>query len=370
MPEPRFTMPDLQPFRGWVETEKAREGPSLDDVFKASSAGEAAQLAARRRLTPTLSLDDAVRTLTHFGASPDRIRIIPVGIERSWMGEVIGQWPPAGTSVALGTDLVVFVTMAGLQHRLPEGILPSPVAREISAVPWVDSGEATDELLLEYREIDAGRRLLKILDGWLGRARAQLIQLQDAFDGIGAAVPFAQHLLYLVRLDHLPVDDASSIWLSGTLPRLPSSIGVPESTGELLTSVFGGPTRVGEGPPPAIPIPEEFRNRLGSRNSRLGKDLVPGRTFVDGRPSVRVITGPNPALEARAAVVEIARRESIAAWTAATLPSREPATIRHEVVPRDRLFRLGRDAANAVLGVTTYFLDAREGEDSAARSES
>jgi hypothetical protein len=173
MPLRTFIMPDLQPYRGWIDPEKNRGGPSLADVFAAPSAGEASRLQDRRRLPPTLSLDDAVRTLTHLGASIEQIQIVPVGIERSWMGEVIGQWPPAGNSVTAGTTLLVFVTLAGLQHRLPAGILPSPVARELSSVPWVDSEEATDELLLEYRETDAGRRLLRSsTDGWVGPGRA------------------------------------------------------------------------------------------------------------------------------------------------------------------------------------------------------
>jgi Type VI secretion, TssG len=349
-----FTMPDLRPSPGYMDPEKLRDAPPLDAVFQAPSADQAGRLQAQRRLVPTLRLEDAMRTLLHLGAALEAVRVVPVGIERSWRGEVVGQSPAPGAMVEPGTPIVLFVTLAGLQDRLPDGFLPSQESRDGRRGPAIDASEAADELMLEHRELDPGRRLLQILDGWMGRARTCLYQIQDAYDGAGSAEPLARYLLEVVGLGRLPADEESAVWLSGTLCHLPSAVAVPAPTGELLTAVLEERARVVEGPPARVEIPDELRNRLGSRNSRLGRDLVPGRAFLDARPSVTVVAGPEAAPEARAAVVESARRARAESWGEAMLPSREKPVMRHAVVPRDRLMRLGRTAANAVLGVTTY----------------
>lgn len=356
-----FVMPDLRPSPGYTDAEKLRDAPPLEAVFQAPSADEAGRLQAQRRLVPTLLLEDAVRTLMRLGLALDDLRVVPVGIERSWRGEVVGQWPAPGETVQPGTSVLLFVTLAGLQHRLPDGILPSPASRDPKHGPAIDASEAADELLLEHRELDAARRFLQILDGFMGRARAWLYQLQDACDGAGAAEPMARHLLEVVGLGGLPADDESAIWLSGSLFELPSSLAVPEPTGELLTALLQEDTRIVDGPPVRVGIPHEFQNRLGARNSRLGRDLVAGREFLDARPSVAILAGPEPAPEARAAVVEGDRRRRAEAWSDATLPSREKPRLRHALLGRDRLMRLGRDSANAVLGVTTYTRAPRPG---------
>ncbi|PYS96128.1 MAG: hypothetical protein DMF50_05900 [Acidobacteria bacterium] len=356
-----FVMPDLRPAVGYMDPEKLRDAPSLEAVFQVPSADEAGRLQAERRLVPTLRLEDAVRSLVRLGAEIDTLRVVPVGIERSWRGEVVGQWPAPGATVAPGTNVLLFVTLPGLQHRLPDGILPSPATRDARHGPAIDASEAADELLLEHRELDPGRRFLQILDGWTARARVHLYQLQDAYDGAGAAEPLARHLLDVVGLGALPADEESAVWLSGALYHMPSTVAVAEPTGELLTAVLQESAHVVEGPPASIDIPEEFQHRLGVRNSRLGRDFVAGRTFLDARPSVTVVSGPEAAPEARAAVVESDRRHKAEAWNEAVLPSREKPQVRHAVVARDRLMRLGRASANAVLGVTTYPRRSQEG---------
>jgi hypothetical protein len=250
--------------------------------------------------------------------------------------------------------ILLFVTLPGLQDRLPDGILPSPATRDPHQAPALDPAEASNELLLEHRELDPGRRFLQILDGWMSRARAHLLRLQDAYDGAGPAEPLARYLLEVVGLGDLPADEESAVWLSGTLSRLPGAVAVPEPTGEMLTALLEEPTRITEGPPASIEIPAELRNCLGSRNSRLGLDFAPGRAFLDARPSVRLVSGPESAPQARTVVVEREPRRRAEAWSDATLPSRERADMHHEIQAPDRVMRLGRGSANAVLGVTTY----------------
>jgi hypothetical protein len=348
-----FLMPDLQPDPGYVDLEKQHRAPPLDAVFQAPTADQAGRLQAQRRLVPSLRLEDALRSLLRLGAVLECIHVVPVGIERSWRGEVVGQWPAPGVQVEPGTKILLFVTLPGLQDRLPDGILPSPASRDPHHAPAIDPTEASDELLLEHRELDPGRRFLQIVDGWMGRARAHLLRLQDAYDGAGPAEPLARYLLDVVGLADLPADEESAVWLSGTLGRLPGAVAVPDPTGEMLTALLEEPTRIAEGPPAAIDVPEEFRNCLGSRNSRLGRDFVPGRAFLDARPSVLVVAGPESAPEARAVTVEPDRRRRAAAWNDATLPSRERAAVYHEIELPGRVLRLGRASANAVLGVTT-----------------
>ena len=359
-----FVMPDLLPQPGYMDLEKLGQAPPLDAVFQAPTADQAGRLQAQRRLVPTLRLEDALRSLIHLGADLECIQVVPVGIERSWKGEVVGQWPAPGAQVERGAGILLFVTLPGLQDRLPDGILPSPASRDPHQAPALDPAEASNELLLEHRELDPGRRFLQILDGWMCRARAHLLRLQDAYDGAGPAEPLARYLMEVVGLGDLPVDEESAVWLSGTLSRLPGAVAVPEPTGELLTALLQEQSRIEEGPPETIDIPEEFRNRLGARNSRLGIDLVPGRAFLDARPSVRVISGPESAPQARTVVVEAGPRHRAEAWSAATLPSREKASVHHELQAPDRRMRLGRSSANAVLGVTTY---AGDGAARAAR---
>jgi hypothetical protein len=346
-------MPDLRPSAGFIDTGRLAGAPPLEAVFQAGSAGEASRLQAERRLVPTLRLEDAVRSLTRLGVDLESIRVVPIGIERSWRGEVVGQWPAPGADVHAGTPILLFVTLPGLQDRLPDGILPSPATRDPRHAPAIDPSEAADELLLEHRELDPARRLLQILDGWMGRVRAHLARLQDAYDATGPAGTLARFLLDQVGLGGLPADEERAVWLSGALHRLPGVLAVPGPTGELLTELIDEPVIVVEGAPAAIEIPEEFRCRLGARNTRLGRDLVAGRAFSDARPAATLLAGPESAPEARAAATDPDRRRRAAAWCEAVLPCQGPSAARRELLPGDRRMTLGRRPANSVLGVTT-----------------
>lgn len=107
---------------------------------------------------------------------------------------------------------------------------------------------------------------------------------------------FSRRFLSLLGVDRLPpghhVEAVRLLGLAGLLTQIPRSAA---SLRCLISDYFEGiPVRIDSCVGRWLPIPEDQRNRLATRNTRLGQDLSLGGRVFDVSCTFRVALGPLP----------------------------------------------------------------------------
>jgi hypothetical protein len=274
-------------------------------------------------------------------------------VQESWEGELIGQFPPAGTMLEPGDRVRLFVSHPALGDRLPEGFVAATKRegeRDPQSVEDWSHEVFRERLEVARREEPPAMRLLRVAEAALWRPRLESRLRLGGFEGIGEDLPLAEQLLGWLRRrpDGVAVDRLR--WLGNSLWVLGQATGPEAYAARLLERLVGLAVRMRRGRAAPVPLREHQITRLGSSACALGCGALLGERLDDRRESVEVVVGPLSAQEAAEQVRSPERRRMFHNWAEALLPVSRPWKVRYEVEGAHAA--LGKSEPCSVLGVT------------------
>ncbi len=320
---------------------------------------------------PGDAVESAILSLVEMGADRQQIELIPVGIFRRYRGQLLGFYPALGVEVRQGDTIRLYVAERGLADRLPEGLLaPLPDEGRPESVfdtqnggiipptgweapPDGAPGQGYDPEELFHRQLDGGRKLLRLLDRALRRARRDVILQRQSLKFLVNDPRFARNLLGLLHLEALDSGDAAAVYAAASLAGFQDAVGTLEEAAAFLAQLFQVEVRAEEARAGMLPIPKPLHMKLGGPNARLGQGSVPGRNFRDPRPAVKLLVGPMGAENAARRYRDEWARRSFENAAAAMVPASRPFKVIYDVVREERKARPGL-LPHALLGQTMY----------------
>lgn len=279
----------------------------------------------------------ALNTLARMGVDLTQVDLIAIGTHENYRGEVHNQEPARGTALGPQTQIRLRIGASSAVDYMPYQFFYGlhGVTRRVEK--WEDKARAFmapfDAALIRYTA-KCHQEALKYGSGLA--ERRQIIRFLKLFEfEVDAYLPENELLI-----------------LASLLPQYQYWSGNPEFLVQVLSLMLPFSFEVTENVRNRYDIPADIQTRVGTANTRLGKETVLGRSFVEGDSTYRVtVSGVSPE---RAAELVPGRplRKKLEWLLERCMPSHSDYQIEIQV---DRnAARLGKESPSARLGYSVY----------------
>jgi hypothetical protein len=289
------------------------------------------------------SIDLALLLLERLGVDLSRIDLKAVGPFENYRGEIQEQFPEPGRQLKPVERVALSVGFFGCVDYLPYQVyygLPG-----ISAL----GGETWE---------DRARSLMSPFDATTVRTHVELLGLKRCYSGGLVNQYFVNGLLDLFKLPphRERMTAAETMFWLALLPSYHEWSGNAECVGEMLEAVFELPVQICEHAESSADIPEEIQSRLGERHSHLGDDFISGGSITDYDSAYEVIIGDIEPEDVPQWLPGGDRRTELDRLITMCMPEYLEARVVLDV--KRRPVRLGRESAEAYLGVSVTICDS------------
>jgi hypothetical protein len=128
----------------------------------------------------------------------------------------------------------------------------------------------------------------------------------------------------------------------------------------ILPSFVKKRVSVVENVPRRVPIPEEFRCKMGQGNAALGRSFFPGDSFVENRSTFAVVVHDLTAADLAAFRPGGTRSRLLEKLLTLLVPANLQAETRFRFAPGMQVFTLGAEQRSSYLGFSTYLRETVE----------
>ncbi|MDH3889904.1 MAG: type VI secretion system baseplate subunit TssG [candidate division Zixibacteria bacterium] len=280
----------------------------------------------------------ALTLLMKLGVDIHNVSIRAVGEHRNYLGEILSQQPAAGQPLDTDTPVVLDVGMVSAVDFLPYQFFYG----------W-HSGQARGD----GWENDA-RHLMAPFDGSVARYNAVATHEKLEYS---LALVNLDYLLRFLKLFEFVLPEAPDsvreplLW-SAIMPGFHMWAGSPQFVAGVLRYLFGYTFDFEENVAARYDIPEGIRCRLGEDSSRLGEDLIIGRSFSECDSSYQLTISGVPADEASELLPGKPQRRKLEWILSICMPTNLDCIVRIKVAGGD--LELGSSKAGSLLGYSAF----------------
>lgn len=217
----------------------------------------------------------ALNVLMKSGIDPERVNILAVGEYENYKGEVIYQEPKPGTALTSRTKIILHAGYSSAVDFMPYQFFYGLQGRFVREGEWEENARRFmapfDASLLRYMAA-ARYQILKYSFGVFD---------QDHFDRFLG--------LYEFDFNGGKASHHDIMTWSALLPSFYYWAGNAEMVAVVLEVLFGYRFKIRENVLAFLSIPENLRYHLGSKNGRLGKEIVLGAGFYEAESTYEVV---------------------------------------------------------------------------------
>ncbi|MFQ6008880.1 MAG: type VI secretion system baseplate subunit TssG [Candidatus Zixiibacteriota bacterium] len=280
----------------------------------------------------------ALNMLMKMGIDINRVDILAVGEYENYKGEIRKQSPPPGAPLDDDTRIVLEIGYFSAVDCLPYQMFYGILGVTSRTTEWEDKARAFmapfDTAVLRHEAISR-HLLLKFIFG-----------LTD----------FKHLTNYLKLFNFLLWEDSHNtrealLW-SVLLPSFHFWAGNPDSVGKILHYLFGYDFQIIEGSESEYNIPGNLRTHLGVRLSRVGKEVVLGRSFKECDSSYEVRISQVKAEEVEDLLPGKPKRRKLEWALSICMPNNLDYNVTIKIDTRN--FVLGTQGDRRFLGYSTY----------------
>jgi len=284
----------------------------------------------------------ALNLLQKIGINPENVEILAIGEFENYRGEVRRQEPAPGTAIKTDTKIV-------LQVGFPGGVDEMPYR-------FFYGLQGVTERFSNWDE--RARQLMAPFDAAMIRRLAAAKYLDLKFNFSFIEPDQVNKFLEFFNFDTRLADDTEELyeWMN-LMPAFHMWAGNPGLVEYVLENLFGFKFRIVENIPVAHEIPAELRYRLGSKNERLGKEVVLGKSFTDLDSAYQVIISGMDQKDLRGLLPNGKIRKKIERVLSYCMPTNLVFKITIETEPAKTYLK--KEDNRAVLGYTTYIKNNR-----------
>ena len=223
----------------------------------------------------------ALNLLIRAGVDINAVDILAVGEYANYRGEIQSQEPAPGTPLDEDTRIVLSVGFPSAVDQMPYQFFYGIAGITSRTGEWEDKARA----------------LMAPFDSSVVRFFSRAVNDNLKYSLGLADIDYLRRYLELFDFtmwEDSPDHDEALLW-AAIFPTFQHWAGNARLVAEVLESLFGYSFRVVENVPLEYAIPEDIRSRLRSRYSRLGEDMILGRSFRECDSACEVqVSGVDP----------------------------------------------------------------------------
>ncbi|RKX28577.1 MAG: hypothetical protein DRP47_03955, partial [Candidatus Zixiibacteriota bacterium] len=206
----------------------------------------------------------ALVLLKKLGVDVTKVQMRSVGCYENYRGEILKQTPSQGTTLTDRVQITLDIGQWSAVDLLPYQFFYGMTGLRTRSSGWEDEARA---LMAPF---DAATVR--------GQANADYEMLKFALSTID--YEHLQRFLGLFDIDsrHDVADRKEANFWAALMPTHHIWAGNPHFTARILQYMFGNKFTIRENIPTSFDIPLAIRSHLGSRFSRLGSELIPGKS--------------------------------------------------------------------------------------------
>lgn len=284
----------------------------------------------------------ALNLLQKIGVNIENVELLAIGQFENYRGEVRRQEPAPGTTIKADTRIVLQVGVLGAVDEIPYQFFYGLRGVTAQYSGWEDRA----------------RRMMAPFDAAMVRRLAGAKYLELRFNFSFIELEQVTKFLEFYDFDLKLADSPEELyeWMN-LMPGFNVWAGNPGMVEIVLQNLFGYKFRIVENIPVEHEIPDELRYRLGSKNERLGKEVVLGRKFSDLDSAYRVIISDFEPDQLPGLLPGAKTRRKIERVLGYCMPTSLVYEIEVRTEP-GKIYLKG-DEKRAVLGYSTYIKDNR-----------
>ena len=279
----------------------------------------------------------ALNTLRKLGVDLARVNLLAVGRFGSYRGEVMLQEPEPTTALGPSIEITLHVAALSAVDYMPYQFFYG-----------LEGGrDRSDEWETRARE------LMAPFDSAAVRMEAKAGHLGQRYN---LGVVDSHHLGRFLELFQFHTSDQSPLsellfWLAA-LPAAHLWAGNGRGTAAVCSYLMGCPVEIVESRPGVFEMPENCRSPLGTRNARLGKNLVAGHSFAEFESTYEVVVEGVTSERLPAFLPGGRDRRKLEWLLGVCMPSYLEYRIR--VVPESQSAAVGGNRRQCFLGYSSY----------------
>lgn len=288
-------------------------------------------------LTST-SFVHALISLRRGGANLENVRLLLKGVFENYKGEIIGQLPPPDTEINSNRVIELEVGSQSMVDHLPPSLFFDPRK--------------------EYRDFDKmelrSRNLFSCFDSMMAKIKATLEYILLVYDSVFLEHSFSKKFLGAFGLPEEGWTSEELFFWTALLPGFHQWAGTKKGTEEVLSKFLGIKIRIEENKRGENGLPIELRSLLGRKSSKLGLDWSLGNCFSECESSFEVVVGPISASEVGDFLPPGLKRKKLDQVLNHCVPGQLRWSVTLKLKQKEKIFCLGENTQNCVLGYSTY----------------